>query len=102
MSQIDLIRAEIERRKEIYENAVDFARSSGQDECASININLANLCENLLSFLEQEEKPKRVRTLEKEFDGYNPIVVTLDKYVLEGIGVYRHNKVIIQIQGKED
>ena len=59
MNQIDLIRAEIERRKEIYENTVDFARSTGQDECASININLANLCENFLSFLSTlQEQPE--------------------------------------------
>ena len=57
---------------------------------------------SFLSDLEKEEKPKRVRTLEEEFDGYNPIVVTLDKYVLEGIGVGRHGKVIIKIQRKED
>ena len=45
-------------------------------------------------------KPKKVRTLEREFDGYNSIVITLDKYVLEGIGVHRGNKVIIKIQRK--
>lgn len=55
-----------------------------------------------LSDLEKEEKSRRVRTLEEEFDGYNPVVVTLDKYVLEGIGVGRHGKVIIKIQRKED
>lgn len=50
---------------------------------------------------ELEEK-KEVLTIEEEFDGYNSIEITLDKYVLESIGIYRYNKVIIQIQRKED
>lgn len=52
--------------------------------------------------MNKSENKKQVLTLEREFDGYNSIVVTLDKHVLESIGVYRHNKVIIQIQRKED
>ena len=84
---IEKIRAEIERLIE----------ESDFDESA----NLYSLL-SFLSALEKEEKSRRVRTLEKEFDGYKPIVVTLDKYVLEGIGVGRHGKVIIKIQRKED
>lgn len=51
--------------------------------------------------MSKSEDKKQVLTLEREFDGYNPIVVTLDKYVMEGIGVGRHGKVIIKIQRKE-
>lgn len=58
---------------------------------------------DLIEYIEKvPSKPKQVRILEREFDGYNSIVVTLDKYVLEGIGVYRNNKVLIQIQREED
>ena len=93
MNQIDLIRAEIERRKEIYENTVDFARSTGQDECASININLANLCENFLSFLdtlqEKSEKPinpvcegfdREFSKFSNDVDAEHPFPICVDEY----------------------
>ena len=86
---IEKIRAEIERR---IKNPHITIHARGE---------LLELL-SILSDLEKEEKPKRVRTLEKEFDGYNSIVVTLDKYVLEGIGIGRHDKAIIKIQRKED
>ena len=41
------------------------------------------------------------RTFETEFDGYNSIELTLDKYVLQGLGIYSHNRVIIQVRKKE-
>ena len=82
-------------RKEII-NRIDKRHLSEQAKNELVSI-LAKL-----SDLEKAEEPKRVRTLEKEFDGYNPIVVTLDKYVLGGIGIGRNDKAIIKIQRKED
>ena len=94
---IEKIRAKIESKIRDTNNDT----SVGAMESLTISKTLRNVL-SILSDLEKEEKSKRVRTLEEEFDGYNPIVVTLDKYVLEGIGVGRHGKVIIKIQRKED
>ena len=56
MDKIAKIRAEIERRKNIHENTAKYAEESGQEECRIINTCEANLCENLLAFLESLEK----------------------------------------------
>lgn len=99
---IEKIRADIERRIKSWQTIGEHSpEGQGKDTCVSRVTELTDLL-SFLSVLEKEEKPKRVRTLEEEFDGYNPIVVTLDKYVLEGIGIGRHGKVIIKIQRKED
>ena len=74
--------------------------SVGAIESLIISKTLHNVL-SILSDIEKEEKSRRVLTLEEEFDGYNPIVVTLDKYVLEGIGIGRYDKVIINIQRNE-
>lgn len=42
------------------------------------------------------------RTFEEDFDGHRPINLTLDKYVLQSIGVHSHCKVIIQIRKKDE
>jgi len=42
------------------------------------------------------------RTFEMDFDGYHSIELTLDKYVLQGIGICPHDKVIVQIRKKEE
>lgn len=94
---IEKVRAEVERRKKELEKDKTIHPANQAGRIKELDLILSHL-----SDLEKEEKPKRVRTLEKEFDGYNSIVVTLDKYVLEGIGVHRGNKVIIKIQRKED
>ena len=39
---------------------------------------------------------------EMDFDGYRPVELTLDKYVLQSIGVYPHCKVTIQIRKKDE
>lgn len=98
---IEKIRAEIKGITEKARNTRINGTTQQAKEADAIIHTLDNLMLKL-SDLEKEEKPKRVRTLEKEFDGYNPIVVTLDKYVLKGIGIGRHDKVIIEIQRKED
>ena len=98
---IEKIRAEIKGITETARNT----RINGTTQQAKEADSIIHALDNLMlkiSDLEKEEKSRRVRTLEEEFDGYNPIVVTLDKYVLEGIGVGRHCKVIIKIQRKED
>lgn len=102
MTIIEKIRAEMERRIKSWQTRGEHSpEGQGKDTCVSRVTELTDLL-SFLDTLEKEEKPKQVRTLEREFDGYNPIVVTLDKYVLEGIGIYRHDKVNIQIQRKED
>lgn len=56
MNKIEKIKAEIERRKNIHENTAKYAEESGQEECRIINTCEANLCENLLAFIESQEK----------------------------------------------
>lgn len=102
MTIIEKIRAKIEQMLHSIENCPFISGELGAREKEMGEVMAYKNILSILSDLEKEEKPKRVLTLEKEFDGYNSIVVTLDKYVLEGIGIGRHDKVIIKIQIKED
>lgn len=98
---IEKIRAEVERLKKEHQEPTFRGDEYEEGGVNGYQLALDKVLAKL-SDLEKSEEPKRVRTLEKEFDGYNPIVVTLDKYVLGGIGIGRNDKAIIKIQRKED